>query len=92
MVKLQQRRGLSRAGRQFSSGAAEQGGEKCAVVRDTNGALSVKSSFNPSRVAKSKGWCNAGERHGRRGVGYDARRRPWLVLLTWSEVTGEGEP
>jgi hypothetical protein len=61
MAKTQQRRRLSRAGRQFSSGMAEQGGEKCAVVGRSNGALSVNSSFNPSGVAKSEGGCNAGE-------------------------------
>jgi hypothetical protein len=59
-AKIQQRRGLSRGGRQFSSGPAEQGGEKCAVVAVSNGPLSVDSSFSPSEVAKSEGGCNAG--------------------------------
>jgi hypothetical protein len=57
-VKTQQRRGLSRAGRQFSSEAAEQGREKCAVVGVSNGALAVNSSVSPSKVAKSEGGCN----------------------------------
>jgi hypothetical protein len=47
-AKTQQRRGLSRAGRQFSFGTAEQGGEKCAEGVSLDGALSA-SSFRRGR-------------------------------------------
>jgi hypothetical protein len=47
-VKIQQRRGLSRAVRQFSSGTAEQDGEKCSVFWGSDGALSA-SSFRRGR-------------------------------------------